>query len=129
MCRYTQWMKRLQEAVLPLMLYVERVLPQVSGLRLDAALDPPLLTDDARNAHDPMLQQVPLHRLEAASDLPAPLEHAVLRARDLGEHSISGSEVMCAVCIAAVQDAHDSDTLTLEKVLPTSPQMDPVLLV
>ena len=52
----------------------------------------------------------------AESCLPAPLAHAVLRAGDQGQRSMEGSEVVCAVCIAAVQDAHDSGTLTLEKV-------------
>lgn len=110
-------MTRLQELVLPLMLHVERRLPQVSSIRLDADLNPPFKTDEDQNAHDPMLQQIPLHNIADVSDMPTALRSSVLRARARGQHGIEGADVLCAVCAAAVEDALGNETLVLNQVL------------
>lgn len=116
-CRYTDWMKRLQEVVLPLMLSVEKQLPQVSGISLDADRNPPFVTDADQNAHDPMLQQIPLHHLSDDSNMPDALRSAVQRVRHNGQHRIEGADVLCTVCDAAVQDALGNGTLLPSKVL------------
>jgi hypothetical protein len=109
-------MKRLQELVLPLIQHVEKRLPQVSTLRLDADQNPPYLHDAEQDAHDPMLQQVPLHSLAHSSDTPAALQSSVVQARSRGQRSIESSDVLCAVCAAAVEDALGNGTLVLKKV-------------
>jgi hypothetical protein len=109
-------MNRLQELVLPLILYVEKRLPQVSSIRLDAARNPPFLDDAEQDANDPMLQQIPLHHLSYSSDVPAALHSSVLRARARGQRTVEASDVLCAVCAAAVEDALENGTLVLQKV-------------
>lgn len=109
-------MKRLQEVVLPLMLYVENRLPEVSKLRLDADQNPPYLTDLDQNANDPLLQRIPVYEISDDPDTPTALTSAVMRALSNGKTSIEGSDVICAVCAAAVEDALEKETLVLDKV-------------
>eukprot|EP00892_Ulva_mutabilis_P004780 jgi/Ulvmu1/2674/UM014_0130.1 len=117
--QFAQWMQHVTEVAQPLLLVVQRELPRLTGLRLDAAGNPPLITPDSRSAHDPFLRTLKpddISRDAAPVQLVALLDRCAARSGRV----VEVADVICTVCAAAVDGASADGSLKLGQGLPAA---------
>ena len=117
-------MQHVNEVALPLLLDVRQALPRLTGLRLDASGNAPLVSAASREAHDPFLRTLAVDEVDRDA---APLQLAALLDRCEARHgqAVEMADVMCAVCAAAVDSAAADGSIKLGQVRRASHPPDP----
>lgn len=109
-------MQHVNEVALPLLLEVEKEMPRLAGVRLDAHGSPPLPDRGSRDAQDPLLRTIPVAAVDR-NVVPMAVAAVLDRCDAAGAAKVEVADLLCAVCSAAVDAAAADGSLTLGQVL------------